>query len=57
MSTRVQVSTAEELQAAISAGAIEIVVDGTITGSLSITLPQSATLSGGELAFLAKGVV
>ncbi|MFC6704258.1 hypothetical protein [Flexivirga alba] len=50
------VTTAAELAAAISAGAREIVVAGSITGSPSITLPEGTTLRGGELVFLAKGV-
>lgn len=56
MTTAMQVRTAEELQHAIGAGAKEIVVTGTITGSPSITLPEGTTLRGGELAFLGKGV-
>jgi hypothetical protein len=52
----VTVSTPAELAAAIGAGAAEIVVEGRITGSPSITLPEGCTLRGGELAFLAKGV-
>lgn len=56
LSASVSVSTAEELQSAISAGASEIVVEGKITGSPSITLPEGTTLRGGELVFLAKGV-
>ncbi len=56
MSTSVQVRTAEELQEAIGACAAEIVVEGVIAGSPSITLPEGTTLRGGELAFLAKGV-
>lgn len=54
--TSVTVSTASQLADAIGSGAQEIVVDGTITGSPSITLPEGATLRGGGLAFLAKGV-
>ena len=56
MSTGVEVSTAQELQEAITAGAAEIVIAGRIAGSPSITLPEGTTLCGGELAFLAKGV-
>lgn len=52
----VTVTTPAELASAIGAGAVEIVIDGTITGSPSITLPEGTTLRGGELAFLAKGV-
>lgn len=52
----VTVSTVAQLSAAISSGAREIVVEGTVAGSPSITLPQGTTLRGGELAFLAKGV-
>lgn len=56
----VTVTTAGELADAISAGAGEIVVQGRVTGSPSITLPAGATLRGGqrggELVFLAKGV-
>ena len=54
--TVVQVSTAAELQQAIDEGATDIVVAGTIAGAPSITLPAGATLRGGALAFLAKGV-
>jgi hypothetical protein len=36
--------------------AAEIVVEGVIAGSPSVTLPEGTTLRGGELAFLAKGV-
>jgi hypothetical protein len=54
--TAVTVKTAHQLADAIEAGAQEIVVDGRITGSPSITLPEGTTLCGGELAFLAKGV-
>lgn len=56
MSPGVRVSSAEELQGAITAGAGDIEVVGRITGSPSITLPEGTTLRGGELAFLAKGV-
>jgi hypothetical protein len=56
VSTGVRVSSAEELQEAISAGAGDIEVVGRIAGSPSITLPEGTTLRGGELAFLAKGV-
>lgn len=52
----VTVTTATELADAITAGAGEIVIEGTITGSPSITLPEGVTLRGGELVFLAKGV-
>jgi hypothetical protein len=52
----VTVTTAAELADAINAGAAEIVVEGTITGSPSVTLPEDTTLRGGELRFLAKGV-
>lgn len=50
------VGTAAQLADAIGAGAQEIVVEGRISGSPSITLPEGATLRGGELVFLAKGV-
>ena len=50
------VKSAAELAEAISAEAKEIVVDGTISGSPSITLPEGTTLRGGTLEFLAKGV-
>ena len=52
----VTVHDAAELAEAISSGAREIRVDGTITGSPSITLPEGTTLRGGELDFFAKGV-
>ncbi len=51
-----RVSTAGELAQAIDAGAGEIVVEGTIAGSPSITLPPGTTLRGGELVFTGKGV-
>lgn len=54
--TSVTVGDAAELADAIDAGATEIVVEGTISGSPSITLPPGVTLRGGELAFTAKGV-
>lgn len=50
------VTDAAQLADAIGAGAREIVVDGTIKGSPSITLPEGVTLRGGELVFGAKGV-
>ncbi|HET8599301.1 MAG TPA: hypothetical protein VFL99_03170 [Segeticoccus sp.] len=50
------VTNAAELADAIAAGADEIVVEGTITGSPSITLPPGTVLHGGELVFTAKGV-
>lgn len=52
----VTVSSAAELADAIASGAQDIVVDGAISGSPSITLPAGATLRGGTLEFLAKGV-
>lgn len=52
----VTVSTAAELAEAISTGAQEIVVEGTITGSPSITLPPGSTLRGGKLLFTGEGV-
>lgn len=52
----VKVSTAGELDEALSAKALDIVVDGTISGSPSITLPPGTTLRGGHLVFTAKGV-
>ena len=56
MSEVYTVTTAQELADAIAHGAREIVVEGTISGSPSITLPEGATLRGGTLEFLAKGV-
>lgn len=53
---RVTVRSADELGRALGSGAREIQVDGTITGSPSVTLPPGTTLVGGELVFLAKGV-
>lgn len=50
------VRTAAELADAIASGATDIRIDGAITGSPSITLPEGATLSGGTIAFLAKGI-
>jgi hypothetical protein len=52
----VTVTDAAQLADAIGAGAGEIVVEGTIKGSPSITLPEGVTLRGGELVFGAKGV-
>ncbi|MCI5826056.1 MAG: hypothetical protein MR006_05270 [Arcanobacterium sp.] len=52
----VRVANATELAEAIAAGSLNIVVDGTITGSPSITLPEGTTLSGGTLEFKGKGV-
>ena len=54
--TSATVSTAAELADAIGAGSSEIVVEGTITGSPSITLPPGTTLRGGRLVFTGKGV-
>lgn len=51
-----KVTSAKELAAAIEAGERHIEVQGTISGSPSITLPEGATLSGGKLIFTAKGV-
>ncbi len=51
-----KVTSAKELAAAIEAGEMQIEVEGTITGSPSITLPEGASLSGGALEFKAKGV-
>ena len=50
------VSNPQELAAAIADGVLDIVVDGTISGSPSVTLPEGATLRGGTLAFTGKGV-
>ncbi|MDQ2851040.1 MAG: hypothetical protein M3Y49_09950, partial [Actinomycetota bacterium] len=55
-SQTITVTTAAQLADAISAGATEIVVEGRISGSPSITLPPGSTLRGGELVFSAKGV-
>lgn len=52
----ITVSTADELANAIADGFMDIRVEGTIAGSPSITLPESATLSGGTLEFTGKGV-
>ncbi|TAM87373.1 MAG: hypothetical protein EPN43_09375, partial [Jatrophihabitans sp.] len=52
----VTVTSAAELADAIRAGTQEIVVEGTIKGSPSITLQEGVTLRGGELVFGAKGV-
>lgn len=54
--TSVTVVDAVALADAIGAGATEIVVEGTISGSPSITLPPGVALRGGELVFTAKGV-
>ncbi|MCI6573913.1 MAG: hypothetical protein PT944_04085 [Actinomycetaceae bacterium] len=51
-----KVTSVKELAAAIEAGEQNIEVEGTISGSPSITLPEGATLSGGTLEFTAKGV-
>ena len=50
------VTTAAELSSAIEDGIVEIVVEGTSSGSPSITLPEGATLRGeGDGATLATG--
>jgi hypothetical protein len=54
--TSVTVATAGELAEAIDAGATEIIVEGRISGSPSITLPPGTVLRGGQLVFSAKGV-
>ena len=52
----VTVSDAQQLADALAAKPAEIVVDGTIKGIGSITLPEGTTLRGGRLVFTAKGV-
>jgi hypothetical protein len=52
----ITVSSAQELSNALSGGATDIQIAGTITGSPMITLPPGTTLRGGELVFGAKGV-
>nr|WP_162933234.1 hypothetical protein [Corynebacterium lactis] len=58
--TTTKVTTAQELAAAVADGAQDIVIEGVIEGSPSITLPEGATLRGASegagLKFLAKGV-
>lgn len=54
--TSTVVTNAQELADAVSGGALEIEVQGTIAGSPMITLPPGATLRGGTLQFGAKGV-
>lgn len=54
--TTTKVTTAQELAEAINNGAQDIVVEGVIEGSPSVTLPEGATISGGTLKFLAKGL-
>lgn len=56
MTASVTVRTASELADALKSGVGEIVIEGRITGSPSITIPEGVILRGGELAFLAKGV-
>ncbi|MFC8501797.1 hypothetical protein ACFUC1_05525 [Pedococcus sp. NPDC057267] len=56
MTASVTVRTASELADALKRGVGEIVIEGRITGSPSVTLPEGVRLRGGELAFLAKGV-
>lgn len=51
-----KVTTAQELTEALQSGEKNIEIEGTITGSPSITLPEGTTLSGGTLKFSAKGV-
>lgn len=51
-----RVTSAKELADAIAAGELDIEIEGEITGSPSVTLPEGATLHGGTLTFLAKGV-
>ena len=50
------VSTSQELQDALAAGASEITVDGTLQGMPMITLDPGVSLRGGVLKFGAKGV-
>ncbi len=50
------VTNAKELAEALDAGATEITVEGVVSGSPSITLPEGTTLRGGTLAFKARGV-
>ena len=52
----VTVRSAAELADAISDGAAEIVIEGLIAGTPSVTLPEGTVLRGGELAFRGKGV-
>ncbi|MDO5043746.1 MAG: hypothetical protein Q4E22_00390 [Coriobacteriia bacterium] len=51
-----KVSNAQELAEAIKAQEQIIELEGTITGSPSITLPEGTTLKGGTLEFKGKGV-
>lgn len=51
-----KITSAQELAQALEAGERNLEIEGTITGSPSITLPEGATLSGGTLEFKAKGV-
>lgn len=50
------VSTAQGLADAISGGALEIEVEGTIADSPMVTLPPGTTVRGGTLQFGAKGI-
>lgn len=50
------VRSATELAQALEAGAAEVQIEGTITGSPMVTLPPGTTLRGGELVFGAKGI-
>ncbi len=51
-----KITSAEQLANAIDAGEQLLEIEGTISGSPSITLPEGATLTGGELVFKGKGV-
>jgi len=56
MANTVTVKSGVELTDAIAAGAIEIVIDGAVSGIPSLTLPPGVSLRGGTLEFKAKGV-
>ncbi|MDY5785713.1 MAG: hypothetical protein SPK16_06395, partial [Corynebacterium sp.] len=56
MSKETHVTTAQELAQAIADKAAVISIDGEISGSPMITLPEGTTLRGGTLKFGARGV-
>lgn len=51
-----KITSAQELADAIANGEKNLEIEGTISGSPSITLPEGAILSGGTLEFKGKGV-
>lgn len=50
------VASVEELTEALTSGAAQIEITGTLSGMPSVTLPPGVSLRGGELVFGAKGL-